>query len=190
MELTPEGWLIVPVADNVIRRAQAMRARRDQDFGNIFEEEATDLRWVGEVGEICMHGWLRDAATGQGVWMRRRPAGKPDFQIHGHMVGMKTVKRQVAFRPEYTAQITASHAAEKVGFFFFASYEQPRQWLWLLGGISRTDFLRDAMRYEAGEKVHPHYKIRKRHAIYNIEARFLTPPAAWLQQLEIHPPEG
>ena len=189
MERTPEGWLIVPVTPGVIRRAQAMRARRDARYANVYEEEDTDLRWVGEVGEICLYRWLREHAPGAGRWIRAEAAGRPDFVVHGHTVGMKTVKRQVPFRRGYTAQITGRHAREPVEHFFFASYEEPRQRLWLLGGISRSDFLEHARHYGPGERVHARYVVREGHEIYNVDVRHLTPPEAWLRMLTA-PPRG
>jgi hypothetical protein len=180
---SPEGWILLPVSDEIIQQAQQIRARRDAQYTNIFREVDTDLRWVGEIGELCFYFWLREHTSGNGRWIRDQAAGKPDFIIHGQPVGMKTVKRKVAFRPDYTAQITAKHADEPVEHFFFASYEQPRQRLWLLGGIARSDFLKHARYYAAGEQVHAHYTVREGHEIYNIAAQHLTPPLRWLNGL-------
>jgi hypothetical protein len=176
------------VTDEVMAQAQDMRAQRDVIYQNIYHEQSTDLRWVGEVGEICLYNWLRVRAPGCGTWLRRRAAGNADFLIQGHTVGLKTVKRQVPFRPNYTAQITGRHAAEPVDYFFFASYEVPRRRLWLLGATSRSDFLRNARYHGPGEQVHSRYVVRSGHEIYNIEARHLTPPEEWLKQMtEVHP---
>ncbi|HST60944.1 MAG TPA: hypothetical protein VLK84_19735 [Longimicrobium sp.] len=171
------------MSDEIIHQAQQIRARRDAQYTNIFREAATDLRWVGEIGELCFYYWLREHAPGNGRWIREQAAGKPDFIIHGQAIGMKTVKRQVAFRRGYTAQITAKHAHEPVEQFFFASYEQPRKRLWLLGGITRTAFLKHARYHAAGEQVHAHYPVRDQHAIYNIVDEHLTPPLPWLAGL-------
>lgn len=178
---------MVPVGGEVVRRAREMRAERDARYPNLYDERATDLRWVGEVGEICLYRWLGERAPGAGRWIREDAAGKPDFIIHGHAVGMKTVKRQVPFRPGYTAQITARHAAEPVNHFFFASYEVPRRRLWLLGGISRSRFLERARHHGGGERVHAHYLVREGHEIWNVEARHLVPPERWLAALAAHP---
>lgn len=171
------------MSDEIVLEAQRIRERRDAQYTNIYREVDTDLRWVGEIGELCFYHWLRENASGTGRWIREQAAGKPDFIIHGQPIGMKTVKRKVGFRPDYTAQITAKHADEPVGHFFFASYEQPRQRLWLLGGITRSDFLKHARYYAAGEQVHAHYTVREGHEIYNIAAQYLTPPLNWLAGL-------
>ncbi len=186
-ERTPEGWLVVPVGDDVVRRARGMRAERDARYANIYAERESDLRWVGEVGEICLFRWLGERAPGAGRWIREDAAGRPDFVVHGHAVGMKTVKRQGPFRPGYTAQITARHAGEPVDHFFFASYEVPRRRLWLLGGISRPRFLEHARRHAAGERVHANYVVREGHEIWNVEARHLLPPERWLASLAADP---
>ena len=183
VERAPEGWILVPVSDHLIKQAQAIRERRDRQYTNIYDEEETDLRWVGEVGEVCLYFWLRACAPGAGRWVLKQSAGKPDFVVRGRSVGLKTVKRQVPFRPHYTAQITGRHAEEPVDYFFFASYEVPERKLWLLGGIRRTDFIAKARYYGPGEQVHAHYVVREGHEIFNIEARFLAPPEEWLKQL-------
>lgn len=41
----------VPASDSTIEWAKNVRAERDTKYGNIFHEESTDLRWVGELGE-------------------------------------------------------------------------------------------------------------------------------------------
>lgn len=182
-ELTREGWLVFPVSMSIEQEARAIRARRDRDYGNVYEVAETDLRWVGDLGELMFYRWLRDAEGVSGRWIRTRPAGKPDFVIHGQRVGLKTVERKGPFRSSYTAQITARHAAEEVEHFFFASYQAPARRLWLLGGIARVDFLEKAVYYGAGERVHDSYFVRAGHEIYNIEARDLKPPQEWLEQL-------
>ena len=81
--------------------------------------------------ENIPHLWLSDDEA----------AGKHDFDISGIKVGAKTVKRQVPMRPHYTAQITAQHAKEPIDHFFFMCFEVPRKVMWLLGGITKEDFL-------------------------------------------------
>jgi hypothetical protein len=180
--LNPAEWVSEPVSDAVVAEAQRIRAERDARYGNIFAEAESDLRWVGEVGEICFDRWLQR----QGVereWILDHAAGRPDFVIGATAVGVKTVKRGVPMRPDYTAQITAGHAREPVDQFFFACYEVPRRRLVLLGGIARDRFLAHARYYRAGEKVHASYTVRPGHEIYNIEVRHLTSPAGWLRSI-------
>lgn len=177
-------WIVIPVTGDTIVRAQEIRNQRDQQYGNIFQEESTDLRWVGEIGEICLNYWLAaNCPTGFSWIMENNTAGKPDFIINGHAVGMKTVKRKVPMQPNYTAQITAKHAQEPVDYFAFACYEVPKKQLWFLGGIDKQSFLNKAQYYGAGEQVHASYTIRKGHEIYNIEISHLTPPIKWLNKL-------
>jgi hypothetical protein len=149
-------------------------------YGNIFQEKDTDLRWVGEIGEICFDQWARSTTKLPVEWVKDNAAGRPDFRIGEIPLGMKTVKRKEGVKPGYTAQITARHAQEPVEHFFFASYEYPCRRLWLLGGITKVQFLKDARYYQAGEKVHANYTIREGHEIYNIEIAKLMPPAKWI----------
>ena len=163
-----------------IEQAKAIRARRDARYGNIYRELSTDERWVGDLGEIVLDRWL-SAKGAPHQWLSEDDAaGKHDFELAGIRVGAKTVKRKVPMLPHYTAQVTARHVYEPVHQFFFMCYEFPRNAMWLLGGIAKEDFLRDAVHYGAGEKVHSNYVIRPGHEIFNIEIRHLQPPAAWL----------
>jgi hypothetical protein len=59
----------------------------------------------------------------------------------------------------------------------------PESQLWLLGGITREEFLTKAVYYKAGDQVHEHYTIRPGHEIYNIEVGHLRPCREWLVSL-------
>lgn len=159
-----------------------MRAERDLQYGNIYPERDTDARWVGELGEIAFRSWLNHRGYRDYQWILDDAAGKPDFILGRDVsVGVKTVKRKVAPRPDYTMQITAQHAHEPVQQFFFLTYEFQRRVMWLLGGISRDLFLQNARFYADGEWVHPNYQVRG-HDIYNADMGHFTPPDQWLGQ--------
>lgn len=86
-------------------------------------------------------------------------------------------------QPHYTAQISACHVNEPVEFYFFTCYQVPIQRLWLLGGITKADFLTNAIYHRAGDQVHANYTIRPGHEIFNIEVKHLTPPDEWIESL-------
>ncbi|WP_306745013.1 hypothetical protein [Saccharothrix yanglingensis] len=171
------------VPDAFIQQAIEIRKDRDRRYRNIYKEEVSDLRWVGEIGEICFDKWLKINTTLPVKWITEDVAGSADFLIGDTSVGMKTVKRKGPVGPGFTAQITARHAEEPVDHFFFASYIYPRKELQLLGGITRADFLGAAIYHGAGSRVHSHYTVRKGHEIYNIEIEELTPPLKWISSL-------
>jgi hypothetical protein len=176
--------IIVNVSTETIAEAQRIRKERDEIYGNIFVERAGDMRWVGEIGEICFNTWLQQNTQLPIEWIQvQKAAHRPDFLINGIPVGMKTVKRQWPVKTGYTAQITAKHADEPVAHFFFASYEYPKRRLWLLGGATKEYFLDNAHYYKAGDKVHDDYVIRPGHEIYNIDIDLLTPPRQWIASL-------
>jgi hypothetical protein len=187
MKVNHYGWVELTVDEATVERAKQMRAERDRHYGNIYQEANSDLRWVGEVGEICFDSFLRESAIDPFEWILDRPAGKPDFLVGGRAVrvGVKTVKRKVPMHPDYTAQITARHADEPVDQFFFACYELQRKVLVLLGGIERERFVREATYYGAGEKVHENYTVRQGHEIYNIKVGKLVSPMDWLANIRI-----
>lgn len=178
------SFVIGDVSQEFIDEAIRIREERDKRYGNIYREEHSDLRWVGEVGELCFYGWAQRNTTLPVKWILEEVAGNADFLIGDVSIGMKTVKRNVPIREGYTAQITAKHAEEPVDHFFFASYEVPRNQLWLLGGIAKADFIQGAKYYGAGAKVHANYVIREGHEIYNIEISKLTPPLLWIAFLQ------
>ncbi|WP_206602940.1 hypothetical protein [Leptolyngbya ohadii] len=173
----------MPVSEETITQAKSIRDGRDKQYRNIFREYTTDDRWVGEVGEICFKDWLAQSSSLPFEWITENAAGKADFVANGKAIGVKTVKRKVPMKPDYTAQITARHAEESVDYFFFCCYEFPRQQLWLLGGLDKDSFLKKARYYSEGESVHPNYQIRPGHEIYNIQVDHLTRPLKWLDQL-------
>ncbi|WP_228810732.1 hypothetical protein [Nocardia otitidiscaviarum] len=176
-------FIVGDVPEEFINQAIRMREERDRLYGNIFTEKSSDLRWVGEIGEICFDKWARLNTTLPVEWILEEAAGKADFIIGDSSIGVKTVKRSVPARTGYTAQITAKHAMEPVEYFFFTSYEVPCKRLWLLGGIAKDIFMQNATYYGAGSKVHRDYTVREGHEIYNIEISKLTPPRLWISSL-------
>jgi hypothetical protein len=177
-------WTYFDISSNWEEKADKIRVERDEKYGNIFVEEKSDLRWVGDLGEIWFNDWLkRNGVTGF-QWHLDNAAGKPDFTIGNTRIDVKTVKRQVAPRPDYTAQITARHKDHPIDELFFLSYEFQQKRLWLLGGTSMTAFLEQATYYGEGDKVHDNYIIRKGHEIYNAPISILIPPDEWLKHLK------
>ena len=63
------------------------------------------------------------------------------------------------------------------------SYEINKRRMWLLGGIDKQTFLKQAVYYKAGDSVHSKYVIRGGHEIYNIEISKLVNPDYWLGQM-------
>lgn len=163
-------------------RARQIRTERDLQYGNIYTEAATDERWVGDLGEMVFNSWLKHEGIQCFEWVLNDAAGQPDFVTALNVrIGVKTVKRKVPPRENYTAQITARHAEEPIDQFFFMSYEIAKRQMWLLGGCSRERFLQESRHYNAGEWVHPSYQIRRGHEIYNMEIAKLVPPKAWIE---------
>jgi hypothetical protein len=182
-EVHGEGWISVSINPQHEARAREIRHARDKQYGNIFAEEDGDERWVGDLGEMAFNSWLKHAGVPDARWIMDNAAGQPDFILPPDVpVGVKTVKRKVAPRLDYTAQITARHALEPISHFFFLTYEFQRRRMWLLGGIDRSRFLEEARYHGAGDQVHANYRIREGHEIYNIEIAKLTRPEAWLAQ--------
>ena len=181
----PEGWISLYIAPEFEVRAKEIRAERDKKYQNLYEESATDERWVGDLGEMVFNSWLKHEGLEGFSWILDDAAGQPDFVTSLNVrIGVKTVKRKVPPRLEYTAQITARHVDEPIDHYFFMSYEVAKKKMWLLGGIEHDSFIALARRYNAGEWVHPQYQIRAGHEIYNIEISKLTPPALWVASIQ------
>lgn len=175
------SFFIIDVTDDQIAKAETIRKTRDEQYGNIYQEVDSDLRWVGDLGEICFNNWLKGNGLIGFKWHLNNAAGKPDFTINGIRVDVKTVKRKVPPRMDYTAQITAKHKDSPVDELFFISYEFQKKRLWLLGGISKKNFLARATYYQAGDSVHANYIIREGHEIYNAPIEFLVSPDEWIK---------
>ena len=153
--LKRNGWVGVNLTGSIIEQAKAIRAERDAQYGNIYAEEETDERWLGDAGEILFSLWLKHHEVSPVEWIRDKAAGKPDFNVSSSTIDVKTVKRSVEMKPSYTAQVTARHAKEEVDHYFFCVYEICTGIFWLLGGISKAKFLQKARYYGEGEYVHP-----------------------------------
>lgn len=180
----PQGWISVPVPPEFEARAKQMRVERDRQYGNIYVETCTDERWVGDLGEIVFNSWFKHEGVTGFQWVLDAVAGKPDFITALNIrIEVKSVKRQVPPIESYTAQITARHAKEPIDQYFFMSYEINKRRMWLLGGIERELFLRDARYYSAGEWVHKNYQVRAGHEIYNLEITKLVRPKDWIAQV-------
>lgn len=183
-EVHKSGWISVEISEGNENKAKAIRAERDSKYGNIFTETKTDERWVGDLGEMVFNNWFKHNGVEGFQWILEGTAGAPDFVTALNIrIGVKTVKRAVPPRADYTAQITAQHAHEPIEQFFFMSYEIDKKKMWLLGGLDKETFLKEATYYKAGDQVHAKYTIREGHEIYNIEITKLVQPNDWLKSV-------
>lgn len=170
------------VTEEMIGVAKKIRAERDTKYGNIFSEEPTDLRYVGEIGEIVLNNALKMVYSDGTEWHTDDVVNKPDFTFCNRKIDIKTVKRQVPVKPWYKAQITARHIDTPVDDLVFACFEQPVRKLHLLGVMEKEDFLRKATYFGEGEHVHENYQIRKDHEIYAIMISKMTPIREYLKE--------
>jgi hypothetical protein len=182
-----EGWIILDIDRNWEVWARNVREQRDRLYGNVFPVQETDERWVGELAEKVFDSWMKHNKIENYHWITADPAGKPDFELNnGIRIGVKSVKRAVQMKTNYSAQISAEHRDEPVDYFFFMSYQITMQRMWLLGGIDRESFLAQAQFYKAGEMVHDNYAPLD-HDIYNIGVTKLTAPIKWLREITTIP---
>ena len=186
MQLTTgsHGWLSYIASPDWLEEANAIRAARDQRYGNLYVENQSDERWVGDLGEIAFDHWLRENGVDAAEWLREDTAGRADFIVGNCQIDVKTVKRKVAPRQDYTAQISAKHKDYPANQLFFISYEIPKKKLWLLGGVNKEEFIRFARYYGEGEWVHSNYQIRRGHEIYNGSIARLITPEEWITLLK------
>jgi hypothetical protein len=182
-----QNSIAVSISDAQVEEAQHIRASRDKQYGNIYQENDTDLRYVGDLGEIvfrdelerlgCTFTWLTEDVTNQSdFWVAM---GDKLLELE-----VKTVKRRGIPKPNYTAQITARHIEKAVDGYFFLSYEYPTQTMFFLG-YSEYQFFKDNAKYfSEGEYVHDNYQIRKGHEIYNIELTKLYPAINFFKDIK------
>lgn len=177
------GWISVSITPGNENRAKQIREDRDKLYQNIFDVRDTDERWVGDLGEMVFNAWFKNKGVEGFEWIQDDAAGRPDFiSASGIRIGVKTVKRGGPPKENYTAQVTAKHADEPIDQFLFMSYEIDERKMWILGGIDRETFKKQAKYYSAGDQVHAHYQIREGHEIYNIEIKKLIKPLEWIAQ--------
>ncbi|MFK4132291.1 hypothetical protein ACI2KR_08355 [Pseudomonas luteola] len=178
------GFVSIPIDDDIIRFAKQIRAERDRQYGNRFIEEKTDRRELGEVGEMAFGHFLEQYRPDLTEWLvYGETANKPDFIFAGKRIGVKTVKRGVPMRMNYEVGITEHHKDEPVDYYFFCCYELKTNELVLLGGIEREAFIKKAVLYVGGQNVHSNYKIRPGHRLLNIGVSHLTLPEVFVTKI-------
>lgn len=164
------------VSDDEIELAKKMRAERDAIYGNIYAERASDMRHVGDIGEIVINRALRMCRPDDTVWHDQLHAsGDHDFDFCGQSIEVKTVKRKVPLRPYYKAQITARHMAGAADWLVFCGYEFPKQQLHVKGVMHKDVFKEKAEYFKAGDQVHENYTIVEGHEIYAVTISDMMP---------------
>jgi hypothetical protein len=163
------------VTDEMISEAISIRKERDSKYGNIFVEEETDMRFVGEIGEIIVNNAFNMVCEEFNEWHTEDVIKKPDFTFCGRDLDVKTVKRQVPIKPWFKAQITAKHSETPMDDILFTCYEVPKKKLHILGVMEKNEFLQKAQYFGEGEFVHENYQIRKGHEIYAVMISQMTP---------------
>lgn len=184
--MSEQNWIYFDVSIESERKAIKIRESRDKLYGNIYDEKESDLRWVGDLGEIWFNNWIKECGITDFKWHQDNAAGKPDFTINDIRIDIKTVKRQGPPKPFYTAQITSRHKTHPIDELFFMSYEYKIRRLWFLGGIKLKEFISKAKYYKEGDIIHSNYIIRKGHEIFNAEISLLEPPNSWIKNLTHH----
>lgn len=181
MPVTSKDIVTFDVTDEMIAEAQSIRAERDSKYGNIFEEKETDMRFVGEIGEIIVNKALNMVCEEFTEWHTEDVVKQPDFTFCSRTLDVKTVKRQVPVKPWFKAQITAKHSETPMDDILFACYEVPKKQLHILGIMEKNEFLQKATYFGEGEFVHENYQIRKGHEIYAIMISQMTPIRDYLR---------
>lgn len=181
MAVKTDDIVTFKVTDEMIAEAKKIREERDSKYGNIYEEKETDMRFVGEIGEIIVNNALNMVSKEFTEWHTGDVIGKPDFTFCGRTLDVKTVKRQVPIKPWYKAQITGKHANTPMDDILFTCYEVPKKELHILGVMEKQEFLKKAQYFGEGEFVHPNYQIRKGHEIYAVMISQMTPIRDYLR---------
>jgi len=164
------------VSDEMIVEAKKIRAKRDEIYGNIYQDRDTDERWVGDLGEIVINHALMLCREYDTIWHNElQAAGNEDFTFCHLPLEVKTVKRKVPLRPHYKAQITARHIDSPADWLVFLSYEYPVKKMHVKGVMHKDAFKEKAEYYGAGDQVHSAYTIREGHEIYAVGIRDMMP---------------
>ena len=176
MTVTMKDIVTFSVPDEVINEAMQMRAKRDAIYGNIYQESSTDMRYVGDLGEIVINRAFTMCKPESTIWHNQLDAaGDHDFDFCSLPIEVKTVKRKVPLRLHYKAQITARHMSKSADWLIFTCYEFPRKLLHIKGVMHINDFKEKAEYFKAGDQVHENYTIREGHEIYAVSIPDMMP---------------
>lgn len=175
------GWLAGEPSKATIGRAMHRMAARDSEARSLgvrshFE---SDLRWVGDLGEVAFDRWLRESLGIEPLHSWNGGVdGKPDFEVAGHRVGLKTRYSNVTTRADFYAVVPAQHLdREQEDEWFFANYETRAGRLVLLGGIDKVRFREEARFVDTGEPIGP--TILAKNPVWQLPVDKLEPPVRW-----------
>lgn len=183
MPLTMNDIITINVSESTIQKAKEIREERDKKYGNIFPEEESDMRWVGEIGEIVTNSLLSHISKEHTNWILDDVTSRGDFSFFNLEIDVKTVKRRVPIRPWYKAQISQGHAEKNVDYLLFTCYEYPVKKLHILGAMSKNEFLSKSEHFKEGDFVHKDYQIRKGHEIYAVTISEMTPVMEFIRKI-------
>jgi hypothetical protein len=181
MAVTMNDIVTFDVSEQLIQQAQTIRQQRDQRYGNIFSESSSDMRWVGEIGELITRDAMNLCNQDATVWLDQDVTSNCDINFCGLGVEVKTVKRKVPMALHYKAQITARHANKAMDQLLFTCYEFPKRKLHILGAMTKEEFLQKAEYFKEGDQVHANYTIRPGHEIYSVMVSEMNPVREFLR---------
>ncbi len=72
-------FLFFDLNETWAKKAEAIRKKRDEQYGNIYEEAQTDVRWVGDLGETCFNAWIKTKGEKDFVYHLDNAAADPNF---------------------------------------------------------------------------------------------------------------
>lgn len=131
------GWLARKPSAATIKKAKAERSRRPSSGiygGN------QDARWIGHLGELALHGWLRDEGVAH-VWDGGVNA-RPDFTVGNVSVGHKNGTIHVPLEPRHHVTINQEFLDDPIDVWAFTTYEVATERELIVGVIGRDEFKR------------------------------------------------
>ena len=182
------SFITLQASDADVQNAISIRESRDQLYKNIYEEQDSDERWVGDLGEILFDRLMEEQGFVYNWYNQLEAAKLPDFSIFGFDSDLKVNKRQALIMPHqvhYGCQISAEQAPYCTSrMFIFGNYCIEKKTLQILGAISKQRFMQIAVLRKKGEWVTPKYQLK--HDILDVTVKDLTPINVALKMFKNH----
>ncbi len=183
------------VTNEMIRQAKRIRKKRDKVYSNRFdpkEHGKEDRRWVGDLGEVVLNVFLAALRVDYEWLVDGDVTALPDFIVNGVMLDAKTTRR-VTYpkkKDDYEVGIPPSALRAVIDEFFFMWYEEPKDKMWLLGSITKADFMYNSYFLKKGELCrcgtmrasHDSHQINLTHLTFPMEITWLRSEANNVQE--------
>jgi hypothetical protein len=174
-------WVRIPVSDDDIKKAVALRKLRDATYPHhTYPPGSLEKRAAGELGEFAVGRWMKSYGT-PFTWISEKPIGQPDFVVGDETVDVKCSSVPYPVRQFFGFTINAYQAENpSADTILFSFYEEPSKTVVIVGVMAHGDFMAGATFRKEGQKIDD-LIVHKGGDCYHVYVSQMTSPKWWLE---------